>query len=165
MPSVPVKTKERRSATVRTFGRRGELLACGLRAAGDRALRFSLRRLDPALELLWHPHARKWILYRVTRKGITPSSDCLLEQFILERPPGSWLLDTLRKTDKTRAGSVDPEYADRQAMKRFDDTRRREDEAKAKETGELAKSFALEVAGRRFRDSFTREVTTKDASG
>lgn len=110
-------------------------LTCGLRSvlsrgagSGPRApssfLR-DLRRFNPRLQLIWVPN--RWVLYTVTRRGLTPAEDALVKEVELVgpggeyRPLGPWVLEMLRRYDKTDGGTIDPAYADRQFLKAIDD--------------------------------------------
>jgi hypothetical protein len=72
--------------------------------------------------LYWHPIRRHWILYLKARNGTTPLDDFLVKELSITGPdgqyrePGSWLIDYLRREDKTRGGSIDPDRANKQIL-------------------------------------------------
>jgi len=78
-----------------------------------------LRHLDQKLELFWLERYGIWALYRVSRLGVVEGDDRMVKEFELVGPhgeprePGPWLLDWLRRHDKTKGGTVDPEYYNR----------------------------------------------------
>lgn len=93
----------------------------------SKALLRALSRIDPNLELYWHPIRTRWILYRVVRRGGVPCEDRLVKEAELTglngeyREPGWWLIDLLQRWDKTQGGSIDPHQADRQFLFDMDD--------------------------------------------
>jgi len=118
----------------------------------SRAFLAELKRIDGGLELYWHPIRKRWILYRVTHRAAVPSEDRLVKEFELiglrgeMRSPGWWLLDWLRQMDKTRGGSVDPQQANREYMRRLHEQECEEEDAKARQVQEMSSSFAADCA-------------------
>lgn len=140
--------------------RRGSrALTCGLRsvlsrgaASGPRApsafLR-DLRRFDKGLEAIWVPD--RWVLYRRTRRGPTPSEDALVKELEVTGPNGEyrdlgpWVIDWLRRLDKTEGGSVDPEYASRQFMNRLEEDKKEKARAEKKEIEEAHQAARIDL--------------------
>lgn len=118
----------------------------------SRAFLRSLYRLDKDLELIWWPPLGIWVLYRVTRRAPTPSSDVLIKEFELigpkgqPREPGEWLLTWLRHNDICRMfGSSDPSRARNlyiQDLTRSDDEF---EERRERGANELADSFSRDA--------------------
>jgi hypothetical protein len=110
-----------------------------------------LRRLDPKLELHWISSINRWVLYRVASPGIIPGEDRLVKELEIKGPngefrvPGHWLIDWLRKHDKTRGGAVCPEYANRKFLKKIDSEVDVQDQLIAKKTWELTESKAHDI--------------------
>lgn len=159
------KRIERRRKVSRTSARRWELTATLFdRPPVPASLLLSLRRLDPELELYWHGWRRHWVLYRVARHGTTPGGDVLVKQLDIMgpggqyRPLGNWLLDWLRKNDKTEGGSRDPLWADRQWLRALEQIEERDAAERAKKRDEFSKDFVHEAERWAGRAPFTREV-------
>lgn len=101
-----------------TVGRRADLEYARQGPAISDHFRKALKAQDPALEFFWAPD-HYWVLYRVIRRGICPLEDVLVKQATFSgpqgqyRPLGEWVIDWLKRHDKTRGGGVDPDYADR----------------------------------------------------
>jgi hypothetical protein len=122
-----------------------------------------LRRFDAALELYWHPFIARWVLYRVTHRGPAPSSDVLTKEWVIQSPsgamrePGFWLIDWLRRQDKTEGGRYHHEYATRRwvaDMERQEREREAAWEAKAEEVSQIC-ALELEKYATRGRRSQT----------
>lgn len=120
-------TKSRRSGRALTSCLRCALAEGSTRGASlSRAFLRDLKHLDPGLELHFIPGFNRWVLYRLARRGIIPSEDRMVKELEVKGPngefrePGQWLLDWLRRHDKTRNGSVCPEYANRQVLRSID---------------------------------------------
>lgn len=131
--------------------------------AVSRSFLRELYRLDPGLELHWVHGINKWVLYRLSRRGVVPGEDVLTKEVEVRGPRGEyrdvgqWVIDFLRKHDKTRNGAVDPAYANRQYIANMTRRDREHDEswrekfneAQAEGTKEL---IAHGVFGRTSRD-------------
>lgn len=123
----PEVVRARGSAWALTYCQRWQL-AESLPQGGSpsRAFLRALRGFDPGLELYFNPVRQKWILYRLLKRAPAPSEDVLLKEFEITGPHGEyrqpswWLLDQLRRLDKTRGGTVDPHQADRAFLRRLD---------------------------------------------
>jgi hypothetical protein len=132
------RVKERRTAP--TYARRWQLAreASSPRAAPPFFLK-SLRRYDPDLEPHWHRRMERWVLYRVFRRGVVPAQDHLVKEYEVMgprgeyRPLGLWVLDWLRAHDKTEGGSVDPQQANRNWIRSFEESEARFERQKERE--------------------------------
>lgn len=120
------RVRERRTAP--TFARRWKLSreASSPRLAPPFFLR-ELRRFDKDLEPHWHRRLERWVLYRVARRGVVPAQDYLVKECEVVgprgeyRPLGTWVLDWLRRLDKTEGGSLDPEHGNRAFLRRLEE--------------------------------------------
>ena len=73
----------------------------------------------------WNHHRQNWTVYRVSNKSVSVGDDLLVKEMDLpfREEPGPWLIEFLRKHDKTKGGSVDPERGSREyldGMERYD---------------------------------------------
>jgi len=126
-----------------------------------------LKSQDKDLELHWHSEGEKsrWVLYRVAKRATVPSEDFLVKEKEIAgpqgqyRPLGPWVLDWLRKEDKTHRGGTDPEYANRKYL--ADLTRKdKETEAeKQKQISDMAHNFARDVERQVNDGPYTRSLT------
>jgi len=62
------------------------------------------------------------------------------------REPGPWLLDLLRIWDKTKGGSVDPGFADREYLKKLDADEARAELERENRQREISLNSATEMA-------------------
>jgi len=144
-----IDTQERRGSRALTCGIRKVLSrGAGTGPRAPSAFLRELRRFDPGLELIWVPN--RWVLYRRTRRGITPAEDSLVKEIEVTGPRGEmrdlgpWLIEALRKLDKTDGGSIDPEYATRQFIRSLDDEPKAKEAAEKKEIEEAHRDATIE---------------------
>lgn len=147
-----MKKSLRRNGRARTSCLRFALAeGSSLRTKLSRSFLRELARVDSGLELHWNPGRGRWILYRLQRKGVTPSEDRMLKEFELvgpkgeHRSPGQWLIDWLRKNDKTRGGALCPEYADRRYLEKIDFEPKREKELRERASWEHTEAIAHDI--------------------
>lgn len=95
-----------------------------------------LSAVDRKLELFWFDRFGVWVVYRLSRPGVVEGDDRMVKEFELVGPhgeprePGPWLFDWLRRHDKTRGGTVDPEYYDRWYWERLRQEEQTEEDRK-----------------------------------
>jgi hypothetical protein len=158
----------RRSSVALTMCRRASLID-GFPPGGGPGRSFlnGLKAFDRGLELYWHPLRKRWVLYRVVQRAAARSDDLLIKEAVVEGPrgeyrsPGPWLLEILRKWDKTRGGSVDPERGNREFLKGLDAADRKKQEAEDRVINEASEVTTAEMVDRIHHDRYTREVTPK----
>lgn len=142
----------RQRRTAPTFARRWQLSreVASPRLAPPFFLR-ELYRLDPDLEPHWHRRMARWILYRVARRGVVPAQDQLVKEFEVSGPKGEyrdlgpWVLDWLRRHDKTDGGSIDPEHGGRDWIRKVEDFDERRERDKEREYQEVVKECEKEM--------------------
>ena len=106
-----------------------------------------MKAFDKDLELYWHPIANKWILYRVKRRGVA-SDDEMIQECVVKTshggyaPPGDWLLDLLKKWDKTRGGSISPERANRNYLKNTNSDAAEREAQREKQMDQISQAVA-----------------------
>ncbi len=113
-------------------------LPCGL--ADD------LKKVDRALELIWHAAAGKWVLMRCSVAGAVPCEDILVKCLVLDRPPGSWLIGWVKQHDISQGGRFTPEESIRRYMSTWDAEEAAALIAKAKVEQELYANMADDLA-------------------
>lgn len=144
-------TSERRRALALTFCRRGDLADGTPGEKPSPAFLRSLAAYDRGLELYWHPFRHRWVLYRVTRRGACASDDRLLKEFEVTGPdgeyrlPGWWLLDVLRKMDKTQNGTVDPKVANHLYVQHLQEEEEKEQSRRQAAMADLSEHFAKDM--------------------
>lgn len=142
----------RRSAAPLTACKRAHLADGGGSApAVSAALLRELKRFDRDLELYWHPIRKRWILYRLVVKAATPSEDQLIKEYELAGPrgeyrsPGMWLIDWLRRNDKTRGGAIDPRVATREYVRHMTENDEQFWAEKEQAAADISESTAKEI--------------------
>ena len=122
-----MKTSARRNGRALTSCLRVALAEGGGKSGTlSRSFLRELSRVDPGVELHWVQSIERWVLYRLVRRGVIPSEDQMLKEVEIRgrhgeyRGPGAWLIDWMRANDKTRNGSVCPEYVDKKYLRKID---------------------------------------------
>ena len=153
----------RRDARTLTFCRRHSL-SDSVRKPSQAFLR-DLNRQDPLLEAYWHPVREHWILYRCVKRGVVPSEDMLMKELDVLSPQGSyrplgpWLLEWLRKHDKTRNGSVCPDYASSKYLRDIFGEEDRHEQKFQDSVGEMSHNFARDCEKSCLRAPFSQDVS------
>jgi hypothetical protein len=113
-----VSPRERRARRALSVCRRNELATGDVAApAVPSAFLRALNAFDPLLELYWHPHKKKYYLYRVFSRGGAACDDKLVKEAEVCGPggeyrhPGPWLLARLREWELTAGGQFDYDKA------------------------------------------------------
>lgn len=147
----PLTRRAPRNARALTRCRRGELAeGSPLGARPSAAFLRALNRFDPGLECYWHPILGRWLLYRVTSRGASRAADVLTKELLLQGPlgeprePGWWLIDMLRRLDKTRGGSIHHERATKLWIEQMEREDRQHAEGWHQKTDEISEGFARE---------------------
>jgi hypothetical protein len=142
---------ERKRALALTFCRRGDLADGSPGAKPSPAFLRSLAAYDRGLELYWHPVRHRWILYRVTRRAACSGSDMMLKEFEITGPdgeyrlPGWWLLEVLRKLDKTRNGTIDPRVANNLYHAHLKEEEEKEEAERVARMSDMGESFGRDM--------------------
>ncbi len=158
--------RPRRSVRPRTYVRRRFLAEGGplpVDEPGSAFLR-ALSTFDPDLECHWHGPSRRWVLYRVKRREAARGDDLMVKEAIVEgergeyRPPGFWLIERLRRWDKTRGGSIHPERATRETIERLRQEDRAVDERWDRDVADLCEDVADDMERYAVDARFTRSL-------
>lgn len=134
-----------------SFCRRHQLVEAAPPAPPDKNFLRALRAFDRGLELYWHPVRGTWILYRLARRGGVPGDDHMVKELELAGPqgqyrhPGPWVIDELRRLDRTRNGSFDLQTSARLYQQRIAEDLAAQDEQIARTADAVGEDFAHEL--------------------
>jgi hypothetical protein len=142
---MKIGDKVQRSASrIRDRCRRAEIPTNALHPRPD-GLVARLQKHDSALDMLWHAGAKKWVLYRVTVGGVTSCEDIMMRVLVLDKPPGEWVLDWLRKRDISKNGQFSVDEGVRRFMKILDQDDALVDEAREKEEDAMHEQYRRDL--------------------
>lgn len=102
------QTRRRKSAIARAFTRRCDLPAGSPPNKPGVAFLRRLHKLNPTLEMIWHPVRQRWCCYRLAEDGPTPGGDYLALVRLCEDDsgnylePGNWLIRWIQTNDYCR---------------------------------------------------------------
>lgn len=108
---------------------------------------------DPRIEnydsqaiCVYNPKRPAWSLYRVVFHGASPAGDLLRHEFDLDRLPGPWVVDEMRKRALVRSGetSMDPVKAGKQFVTSVKDLIGRRKREKDKQWNQFVKGWCLD---------------------